>query len=194
MRSQSSPADGQNTTAPPAPTLRQLFLAFAGISVVGFGGVMPWAHRMLVEKRRWMTVTEFAEALALAQFLPGGNILNLSVAVGQRFQGALGAIAAVTGLVAPPAVVVMVLGALYARYGHVPELQDALAGVAAGAAGLILAMVVKLAQPLWQRRDFVSLGIVVAGFVCVVILKAPLLAVLAILSPISIAYYWWRMP
>jgi chromate transporter len=91
---------------PPAQTVRpgllDIFLAFSGIAIIGFGGVLPWAQRMLVEQRRWMSRHEFTEALAIAQFLPGGNILNLSVAVGQRFRGPLGALAAVAGLLAAP--------------------------------------------------------------------------------------------
>ncbi len=84
----SSPAE---TVAQPKPSLLDLFLAFAGVAVMGFGGVLPWARRMLVEERRWLTGEEFTEVLALGQFLPGGNIINVAVVVGGRFRGPLGA-------------------------------------------------------------------------------------------------------
>src|SRR5688572_4965425 len=149
---------------------------------------------MLVEQRRWMSRHEFTEALAIAQFLPGGNILNLSVAVGQRFRGALGALAAVAGLLAAPVVIVTTLGVLYLRYGGVAAVHDALAGVAAGAAGLILSMAAKLAQPLFRRTALVPLAFALAALVGVAVLELPLLAVLAILAPLSVAYAWWRLP
>jgi chromate transporter len=182
-------------TQPPSPPgLRDIFLAFAGIAVIGFGGVLPWAQRMLIEQRKWLTVTEFAEALALAQFLPGGNILNLSVAVGQRFRGPLGSVAAVGGLLAGPTVIVMALGAIYVRFGDIPQIQDVLGGVAAAAAGLLVAMVAKLARPLFQRAALIPLAFAAVAFFAVVMLKLPLLLVLAIFAPLSIAYEWWRRP
>jgi chromate transporter len=185
------PADASPT---PVPTLLEIFLAFAGMSIVGFGGVLPWAQRMLVEQRLWLTVTEFAEALALAQFLPGGNILNLSVGVGQRFRGPLGSIAAVVGLLIGPTLIMIALGIVYARYGKVEAIQDVLAGVAAGAAGLICATVAKLARPLFQQGEVVPLVFAVIAFLAVVLLKLPLLGVLAILAPASVAFQWFKRP
>jgi len=183
---------------PPAQTVRpgllDIFLAFSGIAIIGFGGVLPWAQRMLVEQRRWMSRHEFTEALAIAQFLPGGNILNLSVAVGQRFRGPLGALAAVAGLLAAPVVIVTALGVLYLRYGGIAAVHDALAGVAAGAAGLILSMAAKLAGPLFRRAALVPLAFALAALIGVAIIELPLFAVLAVLAPISIAYAWWRLP
>jgi chromate transport protein ChrA len=100
---------GRQSGEPSVPTL---FLAFSGVAVSGFGGVMPFARRMLVERRRWMTPEEFNEAYALAQFLPGGNILNLSVVVGRRFRGAAGALAAIGGLLVGPFLIMIAM----ARY------------------------------------------------------------------------------
>ena len=186
-------ADPTKTVQEP-PTLLELFVAFSGIAIIGFGGVLPWAQRMLVEQRKWMTVTEFAEALAFAQFLPGGNILNLSVSVGQRFRGPLGSIVAVSGLLAGPTVIVIILAAIYLRFGHIEQIQDVLAGVAAAAAGLLIAMVAKLARPLFQRDRLVSLIFAGAAFLPIVLLQLPLLMVLAIIAPLSVAYEWWRRP
>src|ERR1700738_17671 len=100
------------TSTPPG--LIALFLAFAKISLAGFGGVLVWARRSLVDQHRWMTAEEFNETYALCHFLPGPNIVNLSVVFGSRFRGIAGAVAAFAGLVGPPIVIVMILVALYA--------------------------------------------------------------------------------
>lgn len=175
-----------------APGLWAIFLAFSGVAIIGFGGVLPWIRRMLVEQRRWMTADAFVEALSLAQFLPGGNVLNLAVAVGRRFQGATGAIVAVLGLLAGPFVIVLTLGAVYARYGRIGVVHDALTGVAAGAAGLILSMAFKMAMPLWRRGDAIQLAIAAVAFVGIAVAGLPLLMVLAVVAPASIAIAWRR--
>src|SRR5262245_53757391 len=99
-----------------APGIIDLFRGFLILGLTGFGGVLPLARHMVVDQRRWMTGAEFTELLSLCQFLPGGNIINLSVAIGLRFRGIRGAIAALVGLIAAPIVVVLVLGVIYARY------------------------------------------------------------------------------
>ena len=113
-------------SAQPKPNLLDLFLAFAGVAVMGFGGVLPWARRMLVEERRWLTGQEFTEVLALGQFLPGGNIINVAVVVGGRFRGPLGASSRSSGSMAAPIAVVILLGALYLRYEDAPRVHGAL--------------------------------------------------------------------
>src|SRR6478736_2961321 len=104
------------------PGLFELLVAFAGVSVIGFGGVLPWARRMIVERRGWMTAEEFNEAFSLAQFLPGPNVVNFSVVFGSRFGGAPGAVVALLGLLGPPVAIITVLAVLYARYGDVAAL------------------------------------------------------------------------
>ena len=127
-------------------------MAFATISLSGFGGVLPWARRMIVEGRRWMTAEEFNEAFSLSQFLPGPNIVNFSVVFGSRFGGAAGAAVAFLGLMGPPVVIVTYPRPwLYAYYGDVDALGRALAGISAAAAGLLIAMVAKMAAPLFRR-------------------------------------------
>ena len=98
------------------PDLRALFLAFSSVGLSGFGGVLPFARRMLVEERQWMTAEEFNAQLGLCQFLPGPNVVNLAVVVGKRYQGALGAIVAPVGLLAGPLAIVLVLALLYDAY------------------------------------------------------------------------------
>src|ERR1700688_5180841 len=106
-----------------APGLTALFVAFAKMSLAGFGGVLVWARRGIVDQHRWMTAEEFNETYALCHFLPGPNIVNLSVVFGSRFGGIAGGIAAFAGLVGPPMLLVTVLAALYARYGDVDALR-----------------------------------------------------------------------
>ncbi|MGH6923141.1 MAG: chromate transporter [Propylenella sp.] len=176
------PADREPGSAA-TPGLLDLFLGFSGIAIMGFGGVLPWARRMLVERRAWLSDDEFAELLSLCQFLPGGNIINLAIVVGQRMRGLPGAIVSVTGLMAAPVVVVLLLGSLYLRYGGLPEVQGALAGIAAAAAGLILAMAAKMAEPLLQRSAFVALGFAAATFIGVAVFRFSLPAVVLVLAP-----------
>src|SRR5271168_4941460 len=104
----------------PAPSLLSLFGNFFIVGILGFGGVLPLARRMIVEQRRWLSPAEFTDLLALCQFLPGANITNLSIALGARWHGAPGAIIAVAGLLAAPVAVVIGLGAVYSRYASDP--------------------------------------------------------------------------
>src|SRR5581483_2539059 len=175
------------------PDLSQLFLAFAKISLSGFGGVLPWARRMMVEERRWMTAEEFNEAFSLSQFLPGPNIVNFSVVFGSRIAGPLGAALALLGLLGPPTVIVIVLAAIYARYGDLTLLQNALAGVAAAAAGLVIAVVAKMAAPVFRTPRSPAPFVAIAAFVAIGLLRWPLLYVLAVLAPVSVALAFWRL-
>ena len=174
----------------PQPSIAELFAAFFSMALHGFGGVLPWARRAIVEEKRWMTAQEFNEAFAIGQFLPGANIVNLAVVFGGRLHGAAGAAVALAGLLIPPVAIVLALGVLYARYGEADAVQRVLAGVAAAAAGLICAMVVKMLQPL-LRAGVAALLVAAAAFVAVGVLRWPLPAVLIVLAPVSIALAWW---
>jgi chromate transporter len=182
----------QDLSGTPVPGLLDLFLAFSGMAVMGFGGVLPWARRMLVEQRGWLSPGEFNEALSLGQFLPGANIINVSVVVGQRFRGPLGSIASVAGLLAGPIAVVIALGSLYLRYGQVPWVHSGLTGVTAAAAGLILSTAMKMAQPLLNRAALVGCVMAALTFIGIGLVRLPLLYVLLVLAPVSVAYYWRR--
>src|ERR1700693_2578077 len=143
------------TTTPP-PGLFALFLAFAKMSLSGFGGVLAFARRGIVDRHRWMTAEEFNETFALCHFLPGPNIVNLSVVFGSRFRGVPGSIAAFAGLVGPPVVIVTILAVLYARYGEIDALRRILAGVSCAAVGLLLSVVFRMMMPLIRKRDVVG--------------------------------------
>src|SRR4029450_13173263 len=122
-------------SAPPRVATGALFRGFLIIGVSGFGGVMPFAHRMLGERRRWLTEREFTEALSLSQCLPGPNIVNLSVIIGRRFQGTVGAVVATLGLLLMPLVIVLILSSLFAQFAHIDAVRGACSGVSAAASG-----------------------------------------------------------
>ena len=174
------------STSPP-PGLITLFLAFARMSLAGFGGVLAFARRGIVEKHRWMTAEEFNETFALCHFLPGPNIVNLSVVFGSRFRGILGGIAAFAGLIGPPVVVVTILAALYTRFGEIDALRRILAGVSCAAVGLLLSVIFRMMMPLVKKRDLVALMILAAVFTAVGLFRLPLPAVLLVAIPCSIA-------
>lgn len=170
------------------PSTFALFMGFLHIGLMGFGGVLPMARRLLVEDKRWLTSAEFNELLALCQFLPGGNIMNLSVAVGMKFRGVAGAAASLTGLLAPPCVIVTALGIFYARFQDDPHVSRLFAGLAAAAAGLLIATALKIAAPL--RGKPVSAILAVVCFGAMAILRTPLPLTVAVLVPISFAVTW----
>src|ERR1700690_4009433 len=122
----------------------ELFLAFSQLALSGFGGVLPWAHRTLVERKGWLTEREFVETLALGQLLPGPNIGNMAVMIGYRFAGYTGAAAAFIGLVAGPFLIMIAVGFAYQTYGSLPLVEQALSGMSAVAAGLVLATGLKM--------------------------------------------------
>jgi chromate transporter len=179
-----APADTQALRLGPLA----LFLAFTEIAISGFGGTLPWAYRALVERKRWLTEHEFMEALALGQLLPGPNICNVAVMVGYRFAGHAGAVAALGGLVGAPFLCMVLLGALYARYGDLALAQRALAGMSAVAAALVLATGLKMLKNMPRRWRPIAFGLLAFG--CVGLLRLPLLGVLLVLAPAAVALAW----
>ena len=166
------------------PTSRELFLGFLGLGMTAFGGALPLAHRMVVERHRWLSEAEFVELLGLCQFLPGGNIINLSVALGMRFRGVKGALAAIFGLIAVPSMVVVMLGILYQHYQHDPLIKHLFAGLAAAASGLLIQMAVKIALPL--RKNLVLAGLATICFIAIAWLRIPLLWTMLVMTPVSV--------
>ncbi len=181
--------------APPAaiqPSLSELFRAFVLVSISGFGGALPWARRAIVEQRHWMTTEEFNEAFALSQFLPGPNLINFSVVFGSRFGGPAGAAVALLGLLGPPLVIVTGLAILYERYGDIDVLSRILLGITAAATGLLIAVVAKMAAPMFLRRWNSAPVFAILAFTGVAIMHWPLPYVFLGLAPLSIGFAWFK--
>ncbi|MBV9557218.1 MAG: chromate transporter [Pseudolabrys sp.] len=170
----------------------ELFTGFAACSLSGFGGVLPFARRMIVDQRRWMTQDEFNETFALSQFLPGPNIVNFSVVFGSRFGGATGAAVALAGLLGPPMAIVTVMAVLYSFYGDIPAVGRVLAGIAAAAAGLLIATVVRMALPVVRRGLHWAPALAAVSFVLVGPLHFPLQWIFLLLAPVGVALAWVR--
>src|ERR1700753_394087 len=179
-------------SAPPSPTLPPpglfaLFVAFAKMSLAGYGGVLPVARRGIVEQHRWMTADEFNETFALCHFLPGPNIVNFSMVFGARLRGIVGGLAAFAGLLLPPMLVMTVLAALYAHFGDIDALRRILAGVACAAVGLLIATVFRMTMPLFKRREIAGFVMLLAVLVAIGVARWPLAAVLLVAVPASLA-------
>jgi chromate transporter len=170
----------------PPRTLTELFTGFLSIGARSFGGVMPWAHRVMVEERRWVTEADFAETIGLCQFLPGPNVGNASIVYGKRWFGLRGALVAFLGLFALPFVWVLVLFALYADFAATnPALKAAVTGVGAAGAGLFLGTAVKLGRAL--ARKPAALVLIAACFLAAGVGRLSLFYVLPITLAVSIA-------
>jgi chromate transporter len=167
---------------PPHPTELDLFTGFLWASVRGFGGVFVMGRRMLVEERRWLTADEFVEILGVCQFLPGANIVNVSVAVGQRFRGWKGSLAALAGILVAPAIVSVMLAALFLHYAQVPQVQHAMGAVAAAAAGLVIGTAIKMAEPVIRKDWVLAVPIALLTLILAAYLRWPLPLVLLLMG------------
>src|SRR6266851_2860950 len=172
----------------PAPrvTLPALFTTFLTVSLYGFGGPIVWARRIIVDQRGWLGDVEFADILSFCQFLPGPNVVSLSVCLGAKFRGPAGALSALAGFILVPWTVGFAFGAVFLSYAQNALLQGILRGVAAAAAGLILATALRLLLP--YRRRPVALAFAALAFAGLAIVKLPLLIVVLGLVPLSIAF------
>ncbi|WP_440641916.1 chromate transporter [Bradyrhizobium sp. PUT101] len=186
MSSDSAPAAQQPNLATAPPGLVALFLAFARMSLAGFGGVLVFARRAIVEQHRWMTADEFNETFALCHFLPGPNIVNLSMVFGSRLRGIAGGVAAFAGLLLPPTLIMTALAIAYARFGDIEVLRRILAGISCAAVGLLIAVVFRMMTPLLKRTDPLALILMLGVFLAIGVLRMPLQAVLLVAIPVSV--------
>ncbi len=162
----------------------QLFVAFARIGLTAFGQLIPVARYALVARLKWFTDAEFAEHLAIGQMLPGPNMVNVSAALGDRHAGWLGAAAAVGGMVLPPTLLAIAIAATLYAFAQDSHVAGALSGMAASACGLVIATAVKLARGSIRRA--MGVGIMLAIFAAVAILRLPLAIVLFVALPLTL--------
>ncbi len=170
----------------------KLFLTFSQISLSGFGGVLPFLYRAMVEKYKWLTAAEVGELIAMGQVLPGPTICNVAVMIGYRSAGFRGAVAALGGMVILPMLIIILVGVAYSHYGELGPVQHALNGMSAVAAGLVIATGLKMAQAL-PRRWLYAL-FVVLEVVCIAVLHWPLIVGVFGLAPFSIWLAMQRPP
>ncbi|TFZ03197.1 chromate transporter [Ramlibacter rhizophilus] len=184
--------------APETPrpgSLLDLFLSFSWLALQGFGGVLAVVQRELVERKRWMTREEFVEDWAVAQIMPGPNVVNLSLMIGHRYFGLRGALAALAGMLVFPLLVVIGLALAYAGYAGHPQVMGALRGMGAVAAGLVTATGLKLLSTLGRNPMgmFACVGLSVATFVAIALLRVPLAWVLLVLGSLAFWLTWRRL-
>jgi chromate transporter len=174
----------------------ELFFTFASIALQGFGGVLTIIQREMVDKRRWLTQKEFTEDWAVSQILPGGNVVNLCIILGNRYFGWRGALAALAGILLPPLVIVLILASLYNQFVDVPQVAGAVRGMGAAAAGLIGAVSLKMLAGL--KKNELGVGICAAliamTFIAVGLLRWPLVYVVLGLGVPAMGYAIWALP
>ena len=181
---------------PPSAQPVSLFALYRLCFVVGLfsfgGGLTAWFHREVVQVRGWMTDDEFFSGYSLAQILPGVNSTNMAVYIGQHLRGAIGSTTALMGLLTGPFVIVIAAAAIYHHLVVLPGFPAIMAGVAAAAVGMMFRLGMTSARG--AHRHIPSLLVLVATFVAIGVLQWPLLPVLLVLAPLSIALSWPRSP
>jgi len=167
------------------PSTKQLFYGFMKLGLMGFGGVLPLAHRLLVEDQKWLSTEQFTNLLGICQVLPGGNIINMAAALGMQFQGIKGAFSAVCGLIFAPTIIVVAMFQLYSHFQDIPVIKHMIEGLAAAAAGLLFATGFKMLKPIIRNK--LILPSLVLSMVFMLWLKLPLALTLIILISINLA-------
>ena len=175
---------------------RELFVVFTLLALQGFGGVLAVAQRVLCEQKRWLTREQFVEILAFGQVLPGPNVCNVALMVGDRFFGWRGAFAALAGMITVPLVIVLAITVAYSQYASNPVVAGALKGMGAVAAGLFVGTALKLMSALRASPMGIPVCAVLlaSAFVLVAILRWPLVWVLLGLGTVACLLAWRRLP
>ena len=187
------PESALQSEQPARPGLRELFVCMTQVAFSAFGGGMSlWSHRIIVERRQWMTSESFVTGLTVARLFPGPNQINMSVYIGSIFQGLPGSLAAVAGIILFPFTLLMLLGLLYFQFSAIAEVNRLLAGLAAAAAGMALSMGFKILEV--YKTDYLALTIAVIVFVSLQIFRFHLIPVVLVAGPIAMSLYWPRGP
>ena len=175
------------------PGLRELFVCMTQVAFSAFGGGMSlWSHRIIVERRQWMTSESFVTGLTVARLFPGPNQINMSVYIGSIFQGLPGSLAAVAGIILFPFTLLMLLGLLYFQFSAIAEVNRLLAGLAAAAAGMALSMGFKILEV--YKTDYLALAIAVIVFFSLQVFRFHLIPVVLVAGQVAMSLYWPRGP
>jgi chromate transporter len=180
---------------PRPQSLRDLFISFTLLALQGFGGVMAVVQRELVERKRWLTREEFVEDWAVAQIMPGPNVVNLSIIIGGRYFGLRGALTAFAGILTVPLILILLIAVLYAPYAHEPHVAHMLRAMGAVASGLILATGLRLLGAMQKNVIGLPLCLILGGlcFVAVAIMRLPLVYPLFGLGAIALALAYRKL-
>ncbi|WP_280155254.1 chromate transporter [Piscinibacter sp. XHJ-5] len=187
------PPHDQKTAGP--QSLADLFLTFNRMSLQGFGGVLAIVQRELVERKQWLTREDFVETLSVSQVLPGPNVVNMALMIGDRHFGMRGAFVALAGMLLVPLVIVLALAVLYAEFASLPVVSGALRGMGAVAAGLVIATGLKLLPTLRKGGLGLPLALLFAAamFIAMAVLRWPLVWCLGGLGLPAVALAWRRL-
>ena len=171
--------------------LTSIYRVFFEIGLLSFGGgLVSWIHREVVGKRKWIEDEEFLSGVALSQILPGVNSTNVGVFVGQRLRGVVGALVALAAMLTGPFIGVIIAAMIYKWLLAVPGFSAMVAGVAAVAIGMLLRFGIEAGRV--AARGPAAIAVMAVTFVAVGLLRWPMLAVVAVIAPISIAACWPR--
>jgi len=182
------PVEASSPSPLAAISRRMLFASFLKMGLLGFGGVLPWARRVIVDERQWLDDRDFAQLIGLCQVLPGPNVVNLAVIIGSRSHGPLGSLIAVSGILFVPVGLLLLIATFYASVAHEPVARNAIAGASAAAAGLILGTGLRLL--LQSRPPLRGLLTGSVAFIAVGVLQWPLLWVILVLIVVGVAAEW----
>jgi chromate transporter len=166
----------------------ELFLGFLEVASRSFGGAAAWTRFVLVDRRAWLTDAEFTEAWGIAQLVPGPNVINLAVHLGDRAQGARGVVASFAGIMLVPSLLVLVADSALMHWIHIPLVQRALLGLGAAAAGLVFAMGLKMGDRF--RRAPIPLVLAAVTFFVAGPMRVPLPVVVMTLGPLGMLWAW----
>jgi chromate transporter len=185
--------DASHFNTPRSPS--DLFWSFTGLALQGFGGVLVIVQRVVVDQKRWLSQTDFIEVWAVAQVLPGPNIVNLAMIIGNRYFGWRGSLASVGGVLLIPMLVVLSLAAVYGQFAHVPAVAGALRGMAAVSAGMVMGTGLRLAFSLGGNvlGKVLCTLISAATFGMVALLHWPQIWVLLGLGLTSCTVAWFKL-
>ncbi|GER10477.1 chromate transporter [Variovorax boronicumulans] len=191
----SAPAAASPPDHPQPASPRDLFVSFTWLALQGFGGVLAIVQREMVEKKKWLTPDQFLEDWAVAQVMPGPNVINLALMIGDRYFGLRGAVAAVAGMLTVPLFVILALAVLYAHYAANPQVAAALRGMGAVSGGLIAATGIKLIPQLRKHPlGFATCLVFVAlVFAAIALLKIPLGWVLLAVGGVACLWTWKKI-
>lgn len=187
MRSEAIHPDPSPIDPPARPVgLLELCVGFLLVGLLGFGGLAASGFYVIVERNKWLDRRDFVELFGICSVLPGGNVLNASIVLGDRYQGPLGAVLALSSLMLAPLAILMMLAVVYENFSHLPDVRAASAGAASAVAGMTIGAAGKMIHGL--NRTWGALVFGAATFIAIAFLRIPLAAVVLVIAPMAVAF------